>query len=528
MQTEAIQAALALFREPARIAEFRERPLPEDVGQIIRIAAGESAGIDEAVESTGESSETLLDASIFYLQQILFAANGDSYRALGVTKDAPQELLREHHRWLMRWLHPDRNSDGWEVVYADRVNAAWQDLKTPQRRADYDTRAPVEENHLALAVVPAPALRVRPLPVEGSRPWLTGAMVRRLPTIIFGGLAIMAMGVLGLMYWAKSTSEVKTELVQARPILLPKSNAAKPASAQEAALPVNSEVSPTPALSNAGVPDDEGLAIESAPVAADSVDEAAAAMSQLALIEIERERALNQQLVNEALAGQQRLALMLQVERDKAQRLLEEKRLVESRLAESMQQPRAIPSVPADRALAGAATRPPAPAVVAGAQSLTASEQLAARHASSHPPVRTTERVATAASLPADLVVPARVTAPATGDAQSLLSEMVAAYASGNLARFDGLFALQMTGSDGAVALRQRMQSTQMRYLEMGAVDWSLTQDSAVGRFSFRDTFVPHGEKRSVTRAGEIRMIVRVDSGKARIASLEVAGVESN
>jgi hypothetical protein len=38
---------------------------------------------------------------------------------------------------LARWLHPDRNPDQWEAVFAERVNGAWQDLRTSERRARY-------------------------------------------------------------------------------------------------------------------------------------------------------------------------------------------------------------------------------------------------------------------------------------------------------------------------------------------------------------------------------------------------------
>jgi len=531
MHTLAIQAALALFREPARIVDFRERPLPDDVGLIIRIAAGETASINDAADSTEESSATLIEASVFYLQQMLFVANGDSYRTLGLSSEAPQEQLREHHRWLMRWLHPDRNPDGWEVVYADRVNAAWQDLKTPQRRAEYDERLPVADASFALAVVQAPVLRVRTPPPESARPWLTGTMVRRLPSIIFGTLSVMAITVLGVMYWAKSGSQQdagfasvrddpshRAERVDKRADVAPLTVAVP---AKEAGSEASVPTDLSPVVSPASVPIDTPVRAPAITAPNAVIEDAAAALAQLAAENIELERALNQRRVDEALAAQERLALLLQVERDRAQRLTDEKRIVESRLAESIQQtlPEKLTTTPA--------SEKPSAGNLAHASTSASAEHLAAQDASLGIPA-TLEPTVAPTQPDVTVVKVAQAEPPAPGAAQNLVGEMVAAYASGNLARFDRLFALESAKSDGALSLRRRMQSTQMRYLEMGDVDWNLTTDSAVGRVKFRDTFVPRGEKKSVTRAGEIRLIVRVDSGMARISSLEVASVDSN
>jgi hypothetical protein len=45
-------------------------------------------------------------------------------------------------RWLMKWLHPDRERSGWESALAERVSSAWQDLKSRDRRGEYDRLHP--------------------------------------------------------------------------------------------------------------------------------------------------------------------------------------------------------------------------------------------------------------------------------------------------------------------------------------------------------------------------------------------------
>src|SRR5262249_47587982 len=31
-------------------------------------------------------------------------------------------------RWLLQWLHPDRNRNSWDAVYAERVLKAWREV----------------------------------------------------------------------------------------------------------------------------------------------------------------------------------------------------------------------------------------------------------------------------------------------------------------------------------------------------------------------------------------------------------------
>src|SRR5690606_6538382 len=87
------------------------------------------------------------------------APDADAYRILGVAPDANTDLIRTHHRWLQRWLHPDRAQAGDSAVYATRVNQAWATLRTPESRHQYDVR--LAEARLAGASAPLPAATVR-------------------------------------------------------------------------------------------------------------------------------------------------------------------------------------------------------------------------------------------------------------------------------------------------------------------------------------------------------------------------------
>lgn len=134
---EAVALALACYRAPVGLADASRRPLPEDMLVLLRIAAGDQETTARCAEASGVDAGEVHEAAVFFIQQVLFAPGADSFRVLGVAPDAPDVRIKEHYRWLVRWLHPDRNDDEWTTVYADRVNRAWQDLRLPERRAAY-------------------------------------------------------------------------------------------------------------------------------------------------------------------------------------------------------------------------------------------------------------------------------------------------------------------------------------------------------------------------------------------------------
>lgn len=70
-------------------------------------------------------------------------ANLDLYELLGVERDASPEALKQAYRRLARELHPDRRPD--DARAAERfkeINAAYDILKDPQKRAIYDRYGP--------------------------------------------------------------------------------------------------------------------------------------------------------------------------------------------------------------------------------------------------------------------------------------------------------------------------------------------------------------------------------------------------
>lgn len=57
---------------------------------------------------------------------------------LGSAPQASAGELRGNAALLLKWLHPDLDPHGERSIFVSRVTEAWNNLKTPQRRAAYD------------------------------------------------------------------------------------------------------------------------------------------------------------------------------------------------------------------------------------------------------------------------------------------------------------------------------------------------------------------------------------------------------
>ena len=134
----AIKAAIDLAQVPSRVRSLRSTSLPDGLPLLLSIASGDGNALREAVEITGRSPEVVHAAAAFFVEQILFSQDSDSYRVLGAAPEATNGELRRNMALLLRWLHPDMDRRGERSLFATRVTKAWNDLKTPERRAAYD------------------------------------------------------------------------------------------------------------------------------------------------------------------------------------------------------------------------------------------------------------------------------------------------------------------------------------------------------------------------------------------------------
>src|SRR5262245_59662487 len=103
----ALEAALYLMQSPSKVKLIRSRPLPDGVDVLLRIAAHDADTMRQATQWLGRSPDTIRRAAAFFIEQILFFPDADSYRALGLTRGATNADLRRNMALLLRWLHPD-------------------------------------------------------------------------------------------------------------------------------------------------------------------------------------------------------------------------------------------------------------------------------------------------------------------------------------------------------------------------------------------------------------------------------------
>ncbi len=134
----ALRAALNLFRMPTQARMLRVSSLPDGVTLMLKVAVREEDALTEAVALTKRGANDLVDASGFFIEQVLLYPDADSYRVLGADPDASTSELRSHMALLMRWLHPD--VDPSRAYLANRVLRAWDDVKSPERRQALDLR----------------------------------------------------------------------------------------------------------------------------------------------------------------------------------------------------------------------------------------------------------------------------------------------------------------------------------------------------------------------------------------------------
>jgi hypothetical protein len=137
VQSHVIELALDLARMPALARSSVVPPLPPNVIELLRIAARSPEACQAAMAQTGEPRQVLIEAARFYLQQVLFRPDADCYRILGIQPAASRATAREHMRWLLEWLHPDRNNNSWDGVYAERVLQAWREVSRANGSATF-------------------------------------------------------------------------------------------------------------------------------------------------------------------------------------------------------------------------------------------------------------------------------------------------------------------------------------------------------------------------------------------------------
>jgi hypothetical protein len=481
----ALEQALAFHRSPRRWACLRRQRLPPDVPLLLRLAAAEPRALADSAARTGETPQVVREAAIFYLQQVLFDNDADSYRVLGVDAGASEEQIKHHHRLLVHWLHPDRNRDSWEAVFVDRVNAAWSDLRTAERRLAYDRRrpAPVE------ADAPTPRLPDAATFADEALPELSGRAVRRAPALVLGMMAaggvLLIVGLVQLQEPQVAPAPtpravaVATPAAPVRRALGPLAPAAKAAAIPSAMPMLAGHLAPAPPPAPAPLPEPLPLplALAVAPVARP--------MLPLPLAPVAAPTAIPMPALPEPAPV-----------------------IAAASVPERAPAPVAI-----------AAGAPPAPVPAAPVMAM-------ARPAT--PSVPRVMRV-DAALAPQAMVEPPPPAPPPPLDeraARDLLARFADHYERGDAAALRALF-VAAPGRDGERALRayaHRFAASDYRRIEFDAVNWLGGGPRGELSALFRETVLERGAPVGTQRTGTLRLELESEGGEPRIARVREDG----
>ena len=142
----AIRKALEIYHLPSQVSVVRKGSLPDDTVVLLEIVSGREAEIARLAEMEGREPQIIRAAAAFFVEQILFAPDSDSYRILGASPDMSTSDIRRHMALLSKWVHPDVRTSVEHATFSERISQAWEDIKTPERRAAYDARSTVRQS----------------------------------------------------------------------------------------------------------------------------------------------------------------------------------------------------------------------------------------------------------------------------------------------------------------------------------------------------------------------------------------------
>lgn len=128
--TKAIEVALAVYKQPNQFVVPKTGNYPLFMLDVVKSAAGDEATLQKNSADLDVSTEQVSQASKFYLQKLCASAGDDPFRMLALDVGATEADIRDHKRWLLKWLHPDRNPSKWEAKFFMAVNQAAQQIET--------------------------------------------------------------------------------------------------------------------------------------------------------------------------------------------------------------------------------------------------------------------------------------------------------------------------------------------------------------------------------------------------------------
>jgi hypothetical protein len=120
----AIDVAVQMFRQPNGFGISRRGELPPGVIDVIKAAAGDEETVRRLAVQKNVEDLQIVEAAQFYLRNVLTSAGHNPHRKLALGQGADAAMIKDHKRWLLKWLHPDRNPSKWENILFAQVKEA--------------------------------------------------------------------------------------------------------------------------------------------------------------------------------------------------------------------------------------------------------------------------------------------------------------------------------------------------------------------------------------------------------------------
>ncbi len=137
LKVDAIDVALGRMRAPqgASSRQLQLSPLPNNMSDLVRLAAEQKDTVERYVEQKNLKAEQLVEAAQLYLQNLILNSGEDAHKTLGLKPGATAAEIKDHKRMLLKWLHPDLNKNRWQSALFNRVQTASERLQSTSEAA---------------------------------------------------------------------------------------------------------------------------------------------------------------------------------------------------------------------------------------------------------------------------------------------------------------------------------------------------------------------------------------------------------
>jgi hypothetical protein len=123
--------AVEAYRTPSRFRRLRPDAVFSHMLTVIKAAAGDEETLAAQSSIYRMGQKELQEAARHLLLRHLMNSDVRGPRLLGLPDNATPAQLKDHKRWLLKWLHPDRNPSAWEQKLFHRINDYKLDSPAP-------------------------------------------------------------------------------------------------------------------------------------------------------------------------------------------------------------------------------------------------------------------------------------------------------------------------------------------------------------------------------------------------------------